>query len=1149
MKQIKRLTGLCLALAMSVSTLLPYAAAAETETAEPVNYARDCEVMSNTSGESKSASNVIDGNEATDWSTYSSTQNGSVELALPQATVINKITVQNGKSVPRDVKLSIETSPDGYDWHMQQKDVALSSGKKAEIYIDNTTCEYVRVNVYDVTPTGSGYYGFSISEIGLYREEGTDTAALSAAVQSADTMLSKFRAMDTADVTVSEEGYALLQRLADEGRQIIADAGASQYAIDEKIKAIADAKEKFIDMAIFSDVVFEEILENQKQRQLGDNPTFGDSNDLWQSMNKGEGVMQLWGDKDVKPEDYGSVMGGWFDNLYKMARSYMCKSSNQGNEELRSDIEWALDWFYKNVYNENSQKTGNWWNWEIGTPKRIILTLTIMKDDLNPAVIQNLCNAMTALMGDYIHSDGANRTDRVLVAIQTAAFQKDGATLYRAQQSILGDLCYVDEGTDAYDPGNGHYTDGSFLYHNGVAFNANYGKETLSSLSGILKLTRGTVFQVDNSYLEILTEWAVNAYDPLAYYGIENLAVMGRGIYDGVGRANQIGGILHNIADCVSGADEALIDSLAMKMKREKSTENLLADTNWTRNKRYPSMDIVVHSNDKYNFTVNMFSPRTTPYEATNGQDMLGWYQGLGAMYLYTADNTYFDDGYQETIDPYRLPGITVDTLNMTNKRWHGEKRNTHDFVGGASVDNYGVEAMELSQTDTDLYGKKSWFLFDDEIVFLGSDIKANSGRPIETVVDNRKIGNDNSNRLVIDGAEKSNDLGKVQQFVPSADPSKGAEVPRGTELAKGYQETISSAGWAWLEGNKNKGVGNGYVFPKKATLEVKRESRTGCKAVTEFNGDKTEVTRNWVTMWMNHGVNPTNTSYEYILLPEKTQAEVEAYAANPQIEVVEHSGEAHAVRETVLNVLGVNSFAEGGKTVENVTVDKPASYMLRETEQYFEISVSDPTQRETGKIHVEVAIAGDKILMSDERIQNVSLGDIVSFDVDVKLARGKDSRIVVGKKGVFTEVDETAFRNTYLQIGTEAAIAGGKPKTVAAPIEENGISYIPLRFAAEALNGRVSWEGETQRVQIITDEHVVLLTIGSDVMKVDGQDVHIPAAPRLVNDTTMLPLRAVAEVLGAEVNWDGQNSTVEIVPAGGESCLQETGKIFAGLK
>lgn len=123
-----------------------------------------------------------------------------------------------------------------------------------------------------------------------------------------------------------------------------------------------------------------------------------------------------------------------------------------------------------------------------------------------------------------------------------------------------------------------------------------------------------------------------------------------------------------------------------------------------------------------------------------------------------------------------------------------------------------------------------------------------------------------------------------------------------------------------------------------------------------------------------------------------------------------------------------------------------------------------------------------------------------------MKTARGQEQHIIFGKPGVFSEIPEEAFGNTYLQIGNETAVSSGKTHTIAAPMNENGISYLPLRFAAEALNGRVSWDDATNRAQLITDEHIVILTIGSNVMTVDGKEVGLPAAPKIVDGRTMLP-------------------------------------------
>ena len=69
--------------------------------------------------------------------------------------------------------------------------------------------------------------------------------------------------------------------------------------------------------------------------------------------------------------------------------------------------------------------------------------------------------------------------------------------------------------------------------------------------------------------------------------------------------------------------------------------------------------------------------------------------------------------------------------------------------------------------------------------------------------------------------------------------------------------------------------------------------------------------------------------------------------------------------------------------------------------------------------------------------------------------------------------------------------------------------------------------------------DKTITLQIGNPVMKVNGADTNIDdngTAPIIVNDRTMLPLRAVLEALGAQVEWDAQTSTVTITAKEGEN-------------
>ncbi|MCL2388687.1 MAG: copper amine oxidase N-terminal domain-containing protein [Defluviitaleaceae bacterium] len=82
--------------------------------------------------------------------------------------------------------------------------------------------------------------------------------------------------------------------------------------------------------------------------------------------------------------------------------------------------------------------------------------------------------------------------------------------------------------------------------------------------------------------------------------------------------------------------------------------------------------------------------------------------------------------------------------------------------------------------------------------------------------------------------------------------------------------------------------------------------------------------------------------------------------------------------------------------------------------------------------------------------------------------------------------------------------------------------TMIPLRAASEALGAEIHWFPQSRRVSIVTgiDEHQ--LTV--DVPLADGMGV-----PVIRDGRVLVPIRYVAEILGATTRWDGVNSAVYI--------------------
>ena len=99
-------------------------------------------------------------------------------------------------------------------------------------------------------------------------------------------------------------------------------------------------------------------------------------------------------------------------------------------------------------------------------------------------------------------------------------------------------------------------------------------------------------------------------------------------------------------------------------------------------------------------------------------------------------------------------------------------------------------------------------------------------------------------------------------------------------------------------------------------------------------------------------------------------------------------------------------------------------------------------------------------------------------------------------------------------------------------PVIKNDSTLVPMRTIFEALNAEVEWVDENGVLQIIakTADKTITMTINSKEFYVNGEkqpELNEPA--QLMNDKTMVPLRAVSESLDCTVEWDQETKTVII--------------------
>lgn len=116
---------------------------------------------------------------------------------------------------------------------------------------------------------------------------------------------------------------------------------------------------------------------------------------------------------------------------------------------------------------------------------------------------------------------------------------------------------------------------------------------------------------------------------------------------------------------------------------------------------------------------------------------------------------------------------------------------------------------------------------------------------------------------------------------------------------------------------------------------------------------------------------------------------------------------------------------------------------------------------------------------------------------------------------------------DTYPDIRIDGELRNMNPPAVITA----GRTMVPIRFIVEdeALKGQVYWDGKLQKVALDCRGKYIEFYIGSRTATVDGETCYFDAPPYIYQDRTYVPLRFLAETLGAVVAWNGQKQEVDI--------------------
>lgn len=184
-----------------------------------------------------------------------------------------------------------------------------------------------------------------------------------------------------------------------------------------------------------------------------------------------------------------------------------------------------------------------------------------------------------------------------------------------------------------------------------------------------------------------------------------------------------------------------------------------------------------------------------------------------------------------------------------------------------------------------------------------------------------------------------------------------------------------------------------------------------------------------------------------------------------------------------------------------------------------------------------ETGIAGYRVILLDGRGHREALDlPAEASSAAQPLPPGNYQAILLAldRAGNATETPAMPFR---VQPGAVALISRGRFQPVDVPgFVENGVTWVPLRLFGEAMNCQVLWDGANQMATILdpVSGRVVIAMVGRPLLQVvDGsgpRQITLQVAPRMTGGRVLVPLRALAEALGARVQWHQATQMVEIL-------------------
>ena len=161
----------------------------------------------------------------------------------------------------------------------------------------------------------------------------------------------------------------------------------------------------------------------------------------------------------------------------------------------------------------------------------------------------------------------------------------------------------------------------------------------------------------------------------------------------------------------------------------------------------------------------------------------------------------------------------------------------------------------------------------------------------------------------------------------------------------------------------------------------------------------------------------------------------------------------------------------------------------------------------------------------------NTDINADTNINTDINADTNVNNDINIDTNESLAGVEENLNNKIILTLDSKAAIVDGvEQELTTPPIVVNGTTLLPMRFVADQVIGaEILWDQVTQTVTMTKDDTVVSVTIGSNVAVIDGLEIELQVAPVSKNNTTLVPLRFLSEAFNVKIDYDAINKTITL--------------------